>query len=111
VPELLPLATLSDSIARSTNEGAQSFVLYEGSGLPPLSGVDVDVTRPVCLFVGPEGGWSDVEVTLVRDLKALPVSLGPRIMRPLPAALTALTLLLHRSRDLQSANQEDMEAR
>jgi 16S rRNA (uracil1498-N3)-methyltransferase len=52
-------------------------------------------------MVGPEGGWSEAEVERARHRGAEPVTLGPRIMRPLPAALTALAVVLHRGGELQ----------
>ncbi|MGO3742775.1 16S rRNA (uracil(1498)-N(3))-methyltransferase [Kerstersia sp.] len=36
---------------------------------------------PLILMVGPEGGWSEAELTLARAHGAQPVSLGARVMR------------------------------
>ena len=76
------------------------FLLYEGPGLPSLSAV-MPPSGGVCLVVGPEGGWSETEVMLARQMGAELVTLGPRITRPLPAGLAAVTIALDRSRDLE----------
>lgn len=45
------------------------------------------------ILIGPEGGFSSDEVTLLRALPfATPVSLGPRILRADTAAVAALTV-------------------
>jgi 16S rRNA (uracil1498-N3)-methyltransferase len=48
----------------------------------------------VALLIGPEGGFTDVEVTLARAKGAVKVGLGPRILRTETAAvvISALTL-------------------
>lgn len=50
--------------------------------------------REVRLFIGPEGGFSAGEVALARRNGAIPVTLGPRILRAETAALVAATLAL-----------------
>lgn len=48
----------------------------------------------VYLFIGPEGGFSAGEIALARRHGAVPVTLGPRILRAETAALAAATLAL-----------------
>jgi 16S rRNA (uracil1498-N3)-methyltransferase len=100
LPEVLPTASSAASVAAAAAAGFKVFVLYEGLGLPSLSEADLG-DRGVCLMVGPEGGWSEAEVKLAEASGAVAVSLGPRIMRPLPAVLTAIGALYQRSGDLQ----------
>jgi 16S rRNA (uracil1498-N3)-methyltransferase len=46
---------------------------------------------PACLLIGPEGGFTDEERAAVRAApNAVPISLGPRILRAETAALAAL---------------------
>jgi len=48
---------------------------------------------PWAILIGPEGGFSDAERARLRGLEAaVPVSLGPRILRADTAAVAALTL-------------------
>ena len=46
---------------------------------------------PAAILVGPEGGFTDEERTLVRGSGAAAISLGPRILRAETAALAALS--------------------
>ena len=99
IPEVLEPASLAVVLDRVNGDGLVTYLLYEGEGLPSLSSV-MNTASPCCLVVGPEGGWSEAEVMLARQAGAQPVSLGPRIMRPLPAVLAAVAVALDRSRDL-----------
>ena len=101
LPEILPPATAPESAAGAVGDGMATYLLYEGAGLRSLSSVPLDRPGGVCLLVGPEGGWTEAEVEAVRQAGAEPVTLGPRIMRPLPAALASLALVLHRAGDLE----------
>jgi 16S rRNA (uracil1498-N3)-methyltransferase len=85
LPKVLPAVALAEALDTAATDGLRTFLLYEG----------------VCIVVGPEGGWSEVEVKLAEQSGAFAVSLGPRVMRPLPAALTALAVIYHRSGDLE----------
>ena len=46
-------------------------------------------------MIGPEGGFTDDEVTLARGKGAVQVSLGPRILRTETAAVVVCALVLH----------------
>jgi len=46
---------------------------------------------PAAILVGPEGGFTEEERTLVRGSGASPISLGPRILRAETAALASLS--------------------
>jgi 16S rRNA (uracil1498-N3)-methyltransferase len=106
VPEVLDPAGLGEAVRRAAADALAIFLLYEGRDLPSLSGA-MPAEGGCCLLVGPEGGWSEAEVMLARQAGAQPVSLGPRITRPLPAVLAAVALALDRSRDLELPAKEE----
>lgn len=54
----------------------------------------------IALLIGPEGGFSDQEITLTETLNFTETLLGPRILRTETAALTAITALQCRFGDL-----------
>jgi 16S rRNA (uracil1498-N3)-methyltransferase len=64
----------------------------------------------VALLIGPEGGFAEEEVADLAASGAIPVSLGPRILRAETAAITALTLTLAATGDLAPARQDDWTA-
>ena len=57
-----------------------------------------DLTRdaPIALFVGPEGGFSEVEIDAALAKGLIPVSLGPRVLRAETAPLALLSLIMAR---------------
>jgi 16S rRNA (uracil1498-N3)-methyltransferase len=64
-----------------------------GEAAPALAALAGRAGGPWGVLIGPEGGFSPRERTLVRQLpQAVPVSLGPRILRADTAAIAALTL-------------------
>lgn len=48
----------------------------------------------VCLFIGPEGGWSAEELELFKSVGAIFLSFGKRILRAETACIAGATLLL-----------------
>ena len=106
IPLVLEPASLQEALDRAASDGMVAFLLFEGAGLESLSSA-MPAAGACCLVVGPEGGWSQAEVMLARQAGARPVTLGPRIMRPLPAVLAAVALALDRSRDLELPPKEE----
>ena len=104
LPKVLLPAPPLEAAADARAAGMQTVVLYEGRGLPSLSDVHIQPGSGVCLLVGPEGGWSDREISDLDAAGAAPVTLGPRIMRPLPAILLALGVVYHRAGELSLRN-------
>ena len=49
---------------------------------------------PVALLVGPEGGWSESELTLARDAGCQAIALGPRVLRTETAGLAAISAMM-----------------
>jgi len=48
---------------------------------------------PVCLLIGPEGGWQESEIEAAQAVGAVAASLGPRILRTETAAIVAVSLV------------------
>lgn len=79
------------------------LVLHEGATLPlaaALRGLDVGeeegAPARLCVVVGPEGGLDAVdEVARFQAAGAVPVSLGPRVLRTETAALVAVAQILY----------------
>ena len=53
----------------------------------------LEIPGPLELAIGPEGGFSDVELELMASRSMQPVSLGPRILRTETAAPAAVAVL------------------
>lgn len=103
VPEILaPVVCrtlLSESMAESTATRLM-FSEREGASLVETSlNFAVQPTRIVAL-VGPEGGWSEEELTAARTGGWKIITLGGRILRAETAGIAVVTLLQHRFGDL-----------
>lgn len=71
----------------------QAFIPWEKETTRRLKG-KIDVTRPVTLFIGPEGGWEGSEVELAERRGAVPISIGSQLLRSETAGLVALAQVL-----------------
>lgn len=58
--------------------------------------------RSTSIAIGPEGGWSEEEISLAEAKGFVAIHLGPRILRSETAAVAALTLVQHRFGDLDA---------
>ncbi|MGL5837646.1 MAG: 16S rRNA (uracil(1498)-N(3))-methyltransferase [Sphingorhabdus sp.] len=89
LPEIAPLQPLHLLLAHWP-ENRRLYFCDERGGKPFAKAV---VDGPAAILIGPEGGFSDIENTLIRThASAIPVSLGPRILRADTAAIAALSI-------------------
>jgi 16S rRNA (uracil1498-N3)-methyltransferase len=93
VPEILPEAKLADVLATWPAERRLMFCDEAGDARPVLEALAGEAPGPWAILIGPEGGFSPEERTAARAVPgAVPVNLGPRILRADSAAIAALTL-------------------
>jgi 16S rRNA (uracil1498-N3)-methyltransferase len=93
IPEVtgpLAIGELCDSLR--TRPGAVALVLHE-SAERPLVEVAVARAESVVVVIGPEGGITDAEVAALAAVGAVPVRLGPTVLRTSTAAAVALGAL------------------
>lgn len=95
-------------------ESCQLAVLSLAAGSRPLpdawgawtQGWATQRERPqVALALGPEGGWSPAEERALLNAGAVPVSLGPRVLRSETAAVASLAMLASLSSGLLPAHR------
>jgi 16S rRNA (uracil1498-N3)-methyltransferase len=93
VPLIEPPLKLARLLADWPEDRPLMFCDEAGDAPPALDALAGRAGGPWGVLVGPEGGFSAAERALVRALPAaVPVSLGPRILRADTAAIAALTL-------------------
>ena len=91
LPELAPLVKLEQLLADWPAERSLFFCDERGGGSfrAGLRAHD----GPAALLIGPEGGFTDRENDAIRALpQAVPISLGPRILRAETAAIAATSI-------------------
>jgi 16S rRNA (uracil1498-N3)-methyltransferase len=91
LPELAELVPL-DALLRNWPTERRLFFADEEGGAPMLDAVRMQ-PGPAAILIGPEGGFHPHERAAIRAVPmAVPVSLGPRILRAETAALTAVSV-------------------
>ena len=95
IPEVLAPLDFGDWLDRS--DAGRRLILMPGAETPLAR---VELHGQVQLVVGPEGGFSDLELGLARSRGVEAVSLGPRVLRTETAAPAAVAVLQALAGDL-----------
>jgi 16S rRNA (uracil1498-N3)-methyltransferase len=90
VPEVVGPVSLPAALQQAGD--ARLLVLEPSASLPLLQGIDG--SDRYTLAVGPEGGWTDAERSLMRERGGIMVNLGPRILRARLAPVVAAAILV-----------------
>lgn len=85
---------LSLAAALEQARGSTLLVLDPGASTPLARAVDG--SNAYTIAVGPEGGWTDHELSLMRERDGVGVNLGPRILRARLAPIVAAAILVQR---------------
>ena len=102
VPSVAPPLTLAHWLGRTLQQQADLRDTAQPGGarllfLSPLAEARLaDLPAPTagdCLIAGPEGGFEADEIAALHAAGALPVRLGPRVLRTETAALAALAVM------------------
>jgi 16S rRNA (uracil1498-N3)-methyltransferase len=94
IPELAEVTSLRQAL---DNRADYRLTLEEAEGAPPILDAlpDPDRRKPtdeVAILVGPEGGWTETERTMLRA-EWTRVSLGPSILRAETAAIVGAAIV------------------
>ena len=89
VPEIRPLQALAPWLG--AHRDALNYVLAPGGAAGFAD--EPEPKDVVHLLVGPEGGWSEVEIAAFDAAGCRPVRLGPRVLRTETAGLAAVAAL------------------
>jgi 16S rRNA (uracil1498-N3)-methyltransferase len=87
LPDLCPVQPLASALDRLPDDVERMVLVPGGPSIRPTS-------ERVALFVGPEGGWSEAELTLLVDSAARPLGLGASTLRAQTASVAGLATLL-----------------
>jgi len=94
--------TLSEFIAVETESSERKLIVFNERGGAPVAQAlaGISTSSLVIAIIGPEGGWSDPELELLKQSSTTSVTLGRRVLRTETAAIVALTLIQHLAGDL-----------
>jgi 16S rRNA (uracil1498-N3)-methyltransferase len=102
LPTLRPAVVFPTACEDATRAGL-TLIPWEEEKERSLRSVLREAERPpfsINLLIGPEGGFTEEEVALAQSYGALPISLGPRILRAETAGLVTATAILYELGDL-----------
>jgi 16S rRNA (uracil1498-N3)-methyltransferase len=94
-PVVEPLHSTAE-VSRVLAAAASAVVLHEAAAVP-IANAPVPADGDLAIVVGPEGGLTDDELAGFADVGALPVLLGPSVLRASAAGAVASAVLLSRS--------------
>ncbi|HOB19235.1 MAG TPA: 16S rRNA (uracil(1498)-N(3))-methyltransferase [Candidatus Atribacteria bacterium] len=79
------------------------LVLWEGERETGLRSILTarSKTDSIAVLIGPEGGFSQEEVSLARSYGWIPVSAGPRILRTETAGLAVVTAIMYQMEEME----------
>ena len=96
---LIPLigepADLASALKAAGEDDLVLFPWEEEKGKTLREVLEGKKPSSISVFIGPEGGYSQEEADLARDLGAVPVTLGNRILRTETAGPAVLAMLLY----------------
>lgn len=95
IPEIYPPLHW-DAFLSLLKKQSNAWIAYEKGGKPFRTCLEGQPDQSsALLIIGPEGGFSPVEIEEAKKAGAIPVTLGPRILRTETASIVGLSCLLY----------------
>ena len=95
IPRVCPALTLKAAAQRAAGDDL-TLTCFEGGG-ERLQSIGYENVKSISVFIGPEGGLEETEVSLLKENGAVTVTLGPRILRTETAPLMLLSVLMYQT--------------
>lgn len=95
VPDINPAVSFVEAITIAKNAGGLNVLAHEKESHQSLDAAP-SANSGISLFVGPEGGFSEKEVTIARNAGFFITSLSRRVLRAETAAIVGSYAVLHR---------------
>lgn len=98
IPEIKNVMTMKEAIAYSKKCQVR-LIPYELSEDMKETKRIIDGLKPgedIAVFIGPEGGFEETEITEAMESGMIPVTLGKRILRTETAGMTVLSWIMYR---------------
>lgn len=98
IPEIKNVMTMKEAVAYSKKCQVR-LIPYELSEDMKETKRIIDGLKPgedIAVFIGPEGGFEETEITQAMESGMIPVTLGKRILRTETAGMTVLSWIMYR---------------
>lgn len=98
IPEVKPLLTFKDAVCYCESLDVRLIPYEQENGLGNTCEALLSLVpkKSIGVFIGPEGGFDPLEISMAKRHKILPISLGKRILRTDTAATVMLGLVMIR---------------
>ena len=93
IPQVMPITSFADSL-KIASECDCIIVFYEGGGLPLKTVLLEPKPSRIAIFIGPEGGLDESDVSAIETIGGKCATLGKRILRTETAPLAAITSIM-----------------
>lgn len=97
IPKILPIVSFKEALTQA-KELDFTIIPYElAQGMIATKNCieEIKKTQSAGIFIGPEGGFEAEEIEHAKQIGAVPISLGKRILRTETAGLTILSILMY----------------
>lgn len=91
IPAIGEMTDLKTAVSKDNSR--LKILFYEGGG-SPLKEIINKNTQTVSIYIGPEGGFEESEVALIKENGGTVATLGKRILRTQTAPVAALTAIM-----------------
>ena len=97
IPEVLPVMKFAEALQFAEDLDLNLIPYEKAEGIADTK-QRIEKIRPgqsIGIFIGPEGGFEEAEVEMAKEKRAIPVTLGRRILRTETAGMTMLSILMY----------------
>lgn len=95
IPKVEPIISLVDAFKKA-QEMDLKFIAYENEKNNSLKSYLTNcASKSIAVFIGPEGGFGENEISLAKEHDIIPVTLGRRILRTETAGLVVLSIMMY----------------
>ncbi len=97
VPEVKTVMTFNEAVRYAQENCDKKLIPYElAEGMADTRAIleSIKQGESVAIFIGPEGGFDEHEISTAQEAGILPITLGKRILRTETAGMTVLSVLM-----------------
>lgn len=97
IPEVLPVMKFAEALQFAEDLDLNLIPYEKAEGIADTKQriAEIRPGQSIGIFIGPEGGFEEAEVEMAKEMQAVPVTLGRRILRTETAGMTMLSILMY----------------
>lgn len=97
IPEVLPVMKFAEALQFAEDLDLNLIPYEKAEGIADTKQriAEIRPGQSIGIFIGPEGGFEEAEVEMAKEKRAIPVTLGRRILRTETAGMTMLSILMY----------------